>query len=68
MNNLSTFFGFFGVDLEERFEFLQELISNNLAIRRILESVLCSNAFFNAAPTLCLPSLTRQVYKLFQYL
>ena len=37
---------FFGVDLEERFEYLQELIhrnceliSNNLAIRRIFESL-----------------------------
>ena len=27
------FFGFFEVDLVERFKFLQELISNNLAIR-----------------------------------
>ena len=32
------FFGFFGVDLKERFEYLQELISNNLAIGRIFES------------------------------
>ena len=29
------FFGFFGIDLEERFKYLQEHISNNLAIRRI---------------------------------
>ena len=34
------FFGFFGVDLEERFEYLQEPISNNLAIRRIFESLI----------------------------
>ena len=32
------FFGLFGVDLEEKFEYLQELISNPLAIRRIFES------------------------------